>query len=133
MPFPRNRIFPQKIREISRPEHSGTSSSLSRLSTGMWDLLLPGLFQVRKHSGIPKHFPNAVSSRSKRARECRPLSYMITIILNSLSGPDDSLLFQLNFQQRKIFENRGDQFWKELIFFVQPAIFQALAAKFIPT
>ena len=107
MPFPGNWIYPQKIREISRPEHSGTSSSLSRLSTGMWDLLLPGLFQVRKHSGIPKRFPKAVSSRSKRARECRPLSYMITIILNSLSGPDDLTSFPIKFPTAKDFRKQG--------------------------
>ena len=37
MPFPGNRIFYKKIREISCPEHSGTSSSQSRLSTGIRD------------------------------------------------------------------------------------------------
>ena len=48
MPFPGNQIFPKKIREISRPEHSETSSSPSRLSTGIWDWLLPSLVSGRE-------------------------------------------------------------------------------------
>ena len=56
MPFPGNQIFPKKIWEISRPEHLGTSSSRSQLSTGIQDWLLPGLISGReKHS----EFPNA--------------------------------------------------------------------------
>ena len=43
MLFPGNRIFPEKILEISHPKHSGTSSSWSRLSTGIQDWLLSGL------------------------------------------------------------------------------------------
>ena len=50
--------FPKKAWEISRPEHSGTSFSLSRLSNGIQDWLLPGLFQVGKHLGIPERFLN---------------------------------------------------------------------------
>ena len=56
--FPGTGYFPKKSVEISRPEHSGTSSSRSRLSTGIRDWLLPSLFQVWKHSGIPERFPN---------------------------------------------------------------------------
>ena len=59
MPFPENRIFPQKIREISRPENLGTSSSQSRLSTDIRDWLFPGLFEV----GNIREFPN--TSRKK--------------------------------------------------------------------
>ena len=43
MPFPGYRIFPPKNWEISRPEHSGTSSSRSQLSPVIRDWLLPGL------------------------------------------------------------------------------------------
>ena len=42
MAFTGNRIFPRKIWEISRPEHSRTSSSRYRLSTGIRDWLLCG-------------------------------------------------------------------------------------------
>ena len=41
--FPGTGYFPKKIREISRPEHSGTSYSRSWLSTGIRDWLFPGL------------------------------------------------------------------------------------------
>ena len=37
MAFAGNRLFPGKIWLISCPEHLGTSSSWSRLSTGIWD------------------------------------------------------------------------------------------------
>ena len=43
MPFPGNGIFPKKFWEISHPQHSGSSSSRSRLSPVIWDWMLPGL------------------------------------------------------------------------------------------
>ena len=48
MPFPGNWIFLQKIWEIPGPEHSVTSYSRSRLSTGIPDWLFPGLFKGRE-------------------------------------------------------------------------------------
>ena len=51
MPFSTNRIFPGKIREISRLEHSGTSSSQSCLSPAIWDWSIPVPSQSRKWNG----------------------------------------------------------------------------------
>ena len=52
MPFPGNRIFSKKIREIPGPEHSGTSSSRSRLSpeneTGIPEFEISG--KIRENS-----------------------------------------------------------------------------------
>ena len=50
--------FSEKIWEISHPEHTGTSSYGSQLSTDIRDWLLPVLYQVGKHSGIPERFTN---------------------------------------------------------------------------
>ena len=58
MAVPGNRKFPWKIWEISCPEHLGTSSSRSRLSTGNQNWLLPG-FQVLFKLGNIREFPNA--------------------------------------------------------------------------
>ena len=58
MSFPGTRFF-QKNWEIYRPEYSGTSSSWSQLSTGIWDWLLPVLFQVGNYfSDFSRIFPS---------------------------------------------------------------------------
>ena len=70
MPFPGNRIFPEKIQEIPGPEHSGTSFSQSRLSTGIRDWLFPGLVKGRE-----VYFPDfsrIFSSDKTRKYQSRP-------------------------------------------------------------
>ena len=57
MPFPGKQIFPEKIRDISRPEHLGTSSYRSRLSPVIQDWLLPSLVLGRETFGISRTLP----------------------------------------------------------------------------
>ena len=48
MQFPGNQIFPEKIKEISRPEHWGTTFSQSQICPVIRDWLLPGLVLSRE-------------------------------------------------------------------------------------
>ena len=57
MPLPGNQIFPEKIWEIPGTEHWGTSSSRSRLSTDIRDLLFPGLVKGRETFGNSRTLP----------------------------------------------------------------------------
>ena len=55
--FPGTGIFPKNLWNFP-PQHSGTSSSRSQHSTGIWDWLFPGLFEIGVQSWIPEHFKN---------------------------------------------------------------------------
>ena len=63
MPFPGNQIFPEKIPEIPGPEHSRTSSSRSRLSTGIRDWLFPGLVKGWETFGNSRTLPEIKSKK----------------------------------------------------------------------
>ena len=76
MPFPGNQIFPQKIQEISRPEHLGTSSSWSQLSTGIRDWLLPSLVSGRETFGNSQTLP-----------EWKLIILILVLVKTFLTGP----------------------------------------------
>ena len=84
MPFPGNQIFHEKNWEISRPEHSGTSSSRSQLSTGIQDWLLPGLVSGREIFGNSRMLPEwkfiiIWTVPNEKSPEWYCLLYLITI------------------------------------------------------
>ena len=56
--FPGTGFFPKNSGNFPVPTNWEHPSPWFRLSTGIRDKLLPGLFQVGKHSGIPQCFPN---------------------------------------------------------------------------
>ena len=84
MPFPRNRIFPKKIREIPGPEHSGTSYSWFWLSTSIRDWLFPGLVKGLETFGNPRTFPELKLLRfSGKSLEIRYCLGIYRMVLNS--------------------------------------------------
>ena len=89
MPFPGNRIFPEKNREIPGPKQSGTSYSRSQFSTGIQDRLFPGLIIItvpnKKNPGW--YCLLRFSRKSLEIRYCSGISRMV------LSSPVSSRLF----------------------------------------
>ena len=92
MPFPGNRIFPGKIREISRPKQSGRSSFRSCLSPAIRDWPIPVPSQSQKWNGnsrnlvLDRKFPVGYwnmlyKSRQVKKNYCLVLKYE-TIKLN---------------------------------------------------
>ena len=96
MQFPRNQIFTEKIREISRPEHLGRSSSRSCLSPANRDWPIPVPSQSRKWNGnsriwnfrkIREKFPKFVTVQEI---SCWVLKYDIYIYLFSTEFQEKS-------------------------------------------
>ena len=79
MAFPGNQIFPGKIQEISRPEHTGTSSSRFRLVLLFCIILLV-------YTLFPGFFPDFLEQRDEKKVvffPVPPIREIITILILS--------------------------------------------------